>query len=237
MDTPHLSIIIPAYNEQDRIIPTLKEIFDFISNKNVDAEVIVVDDGSTDATRIRIEQAFPTLQNLTVHSLPKNRGKGYAVKTGMQMSKGASILFMDADSSTPITEYSKLEPLLQNHDIVIGSRIKDTNHDTRKPWYRKIITVVGRKVIHYLLIKNIKDTQCGFKLFRREVAMEIAKRQTIDRFGFDVEILIMAQKLNYRIAEVPVLWIHSTGSRFHPFWDTIRTAIEILKIKFITSFR
>jgi dolichyl-phosphate beta-glucosyltransferase len=233
--TPYLSIIIPAYNEKDRIIPTLNQVFNFISARNVHAEVIVVDDGSTDETRSHIEKAFPTVNYLSVYSLPKNRGKGYAVKTGIQKSRGQYILFMDADSSTPITEFSELEPLLQNHDIVIGSRIKDATHDMKKPWHRKVITAVGRKVIHNFLIKDIKDTQCGFKLFRREAALEIAEQQTIDRFGFDVEILILAQKRNYKIAEVPVVWVHSSGSRFHPFWDTLRTAWDILKIKFNTS--
>jgi dolichyl-phosphate beta-glucosyltransferase len=230
---PLFSIIIPVYNEENRIVPTLNEVFHFLKNRNIPAEVIIINDGSNDSTVEIIKKTFPAVVNLFIHSLPVNMGKGFAIKTGIEKSIGQVILFMDADSSTPITEFSKLEPYLKTYDIVIGSRIKDPAYerDSRKPWYRKVITYIGRKVIHYLIIKNINDTQCGFKLFRHDVAKELARRQTIHRFGFDVELLLEAQRLGYTIKEVPVQWQHSHGSRFHPFIDTIRTAWEIIKIK------
>lgn len=229
----YLSIIIPAYNEEKRLPGTLESIAEYLKQIDKEIEVIVVDDGSSDNTTKVAEKMKSDIKNLKVINYGENRGKGYAVKTGMLAAKGDYTLFMDADNATPITEIEKLWPFASGFEVVIGSRhLKTSNVVIKQPWYRILISRLGNFVIQALLIKGIKDTQCGFKLFSKKAAKEIYSRQKIDRWGFDMEILAIAQKiLGYKIKEVPVSWYNSPDSRLRPIRDGFRTLRELIKIK------
>ena len=228
-----LSIIIPAYNEEHRIKSTLLSISAFLKNEKINAEIIVVDDGSTDFTSRIVESQKNEIPNLTLISLPKNLGKGNAIKTGVMIASGELILMMDADNSTPINEYTKLKASLTNeYDIVIGSRyLKDSNVKIRQPFYRIAIGRLGNMLISIFLVKGIKDTQCGFKLFRHAAAKQIFSRQKIQRLGFDMEALAIAQLLNYKTKEIPINWFNSVETRLRPIHDTFGTLLELIRIK------
>lgn len=211
-----LSIIIPAYNEEKRLGKTLEEVRTFL--KNHDSEIIVVDDGSTDGT-----SAFSLI------SYPVNMGKGYAIKKGVEAAAGDLILFMDADNATPIGELEKL--LKVDADIVIGSRyLPESAIEKKQPLFRVLIGRLGNLIIRLLVVKNVKDTQCGFKLFKKNVAKELFSELQTDRFGFDIEILGRAQKKGYRIVEVPVTWLHNDNSRVRPIRDAFKTLADLIKI-------
>lgn len=228
-----LSVIIPAYNEQHRIKNTLLSIWNFFKNEKINAEIIVVDDGSTDETGRIVESQKDVIPNLTLIRLKKNLGKGNAIKTGVMASNGKLILMTDADNSTPINEYLKLkDALTDEYGIAIGSRYLKNGHiKIRQPFYRIIIGRLGNMLIRILLIKNIKDTQCGFKLFRHDVAKQIFFKQKIKRWGFDMEALVIAQLLNYKTKEIPVSWFNSTETRLRPIRDTFGTLLELIHIK------
>jgi len=229
----YLSVIIPAYNEEKRLPATLDSIAEYIKSVKKEIEVIVVVDGSQDNTKQVAEGYKNKITGLRVLDYGDNRGKGFAVKTGMLEAKGEYVLFMDADNATPLSEVEKLWPFVSGYEIVIGSRhLKDSNVVIKQPWYRILISRLGNFVIQALIIKDIKDTQCGFKLFTCKAAQEIFSRQQIDRWGFDMEILSIAQKvLGYKIKEVPVSWYNSAESRLRPVRDALRTLRELLKIK------
>jgi dolichyl-phosphate beta-glucosyltransferase len=227
-----LSIIIPAYNEEGRILATLKSIKDYLKKEQIKAEVIVVSDGSQDQTATLVQKMAKDWPNLKLIDLPTNYGKGYAVRHGIKVAQGERILFTDADNSTPISEYTKLKKYLSKAEVVIGSRHLETSKiKIAQSRYRQIISRIGNRIIEFFLIDNIKDTQCGFKLFSHKAAKDIFARQKILGFGFDMEILVIAQNLNYKIKEVPVNWYNSADSRFRPIKDTFRTFAELIIIK------
>ncbi len=230
-----LSAIIPAYNEEKNIKNTVERVYDFLIKTVGSFEVIIVDDGSRDSTASVIHTIQKKLPYITVVSLPKNRGKGYAVKTGVQHAQGEYILFLDADGSTPISELTKfLEAHGQGADIGIGSRYLARSAVTiKQPWQRVALGRFGNRLIQVMLLPGIKDTQCGFKTFRADVAKKIYSLQTIDRWGFDMEILALAKLLGYTIKEIPVSWHDTTNrkSRFRPFKDAHRTLKDLVKIK------
>ena len=229
-----LSIIVPAYNEENRIKPTLLSIFDYLEDQNLHTEVIVVNDGSSDKTSEVITKMQKKFNNLKLVELEKNQGKGCAVKSGVIASKGHLILFTDADNSTPIEELSKLLQAMSanNAEIAIGSRyLKKSKVHVRQPWYRVALGRLGNVLIRLFLIDGIRDTQCGFKLFKAEVAHEIFALQKIRRFAFDMEALIIADSLGYKITEVPVNWFNSSESRLRPILDSLRTLRDLVLIK------
>jgi len=229
-----LSIVIPAYNEENRIIDTLEKVDKYIKEKNINAEIIVVDDGSKDSTVNVVNNFIDNHKSVKLLSYSINKGKGYAVKTGVLDAKGSLILFTDADNSTPIEEFEKLSKIMNENqmDIVIGSRyLNNKSVEIRQPLYRIIIGRLGNILINFFLIDGIKDTQCGFKLFTEKSAKEIFQLQKIERFGFDMEALLLARKLGYEIKEVPVKWINSFDSRVRPIRDTINTLKELIYIK------
>ncbi len=228
-----LSIIVPAYNEENRIKSTLLNIFDYIEEKNINAEVIVVDDGSSDNTADIIINKQKKFLNLVLVSVAPNKGKGHAVKKGVESSRGELILITDADSSTPIEEYFKLEKAIkEGHDIAIGSRyLKDSNVKIKQPLSRIVIGRAGNMLIQLFIVSGIKDTQCGFKLFTHEAAKQIFVRQKIHRWGFDMEALAIAQLFGYKTAEIPVSWLNSTDTRLRPVRDALRTFTELIYIK------
>jgi dolichyl-phosphate beta-glucosyltransferase len=229
-----LSIIIPAYNEENRIKNTLLSINDYIKNTNLNAEIIVVDDGSKDKTMEIVDKYQKKIPNLYLVALSKNKGKGFAIKKGVEISKGKYILFTDADNSTPIEEHKNLMGKLRKMgtDIAIGSRyLANSNVKIKQPLYRVLLGRFGNLLIRVFLIDGIQDTQCGFKLFKYKAAKEIFSMQKIKRFGFDMEALVIAKSLGYKIVEVPVSWFNSPESRVRPIKDGLITLKDLMYIK------
>jgi dolichyl-phosphate beta-glucosyltransferase len=229
-----LSIIIPAYNEENRITHTLPIIKNFLEKKKMNAEIIVVNDGSSDSTKEVVEELKRTIPNLKLINLDRNHGKGFAVKKGIEANKGEYILFVDADNSTPIEEFEKLMNKMRESksNIAIGSRyLHDSNVRIKQPLYRIFLGRIGNTLTRLFLIDGIKDTQCGFKLFEHKVAQEIFSFQKIKRFAFDIEVLVVAKNLDYKIIEVPVSWFNSPESRIRPVKDALRTFKDLIHIK------
>ncbi len=227
------SIIIPAYNESTRIRPTLHEILRHVREMNWDAEILVVNDGSSDDT-VEVVREFGRLhpQVLLVEN-PGNRGKGYSVRNGMLHARGDLCLFTDADLSSPITEARKLFDAIENGaDVAIGSRwLRAELQTERQPLYRQAFGRIFNLALRMILGLSFADTQCGFKAFRRDAAQRIFPLQKIERWGFDPEILFLARRAGLRVEEVPVLWAHSEGTRLNPFRDGLRMFVEVLRIR------
>ena len=237
-----LSIIIPAYNEANRIGPTLDEVLRFLCAAPYRAEVIVVNDGSSDRTADVVSERVAAYReaghDLRLLTNTPNRGKGYSVRRGVSEARGAVILFTDADLSSPITEAPKLiEPILDNRaDVVFGSRaINRELIGVHQPAMREF----GGKVFNFFMQAitglRFKDTQCGFKAFRREAARPVFERQRIERFGFDPEVLYIARKHGGRLLEVPVVWNHAEGgelqSKLNYMRDSINMFTDLLRIR------
>jgi len=229
-----LSIVIPAYNEENRIKATLLMINDHIERNRLSAEIIVVSDGSKDSTNELVEVCKKTIKNLYLFSCKFNNGKGHAIKQGIQMSRGEYILFTDADNSTPIEEYGKLLHALKQNDVslAIGSRyLPDSDVKIKQSKWRILVGRMGNFLISIFLIDGIKDTQCGFKLFTHQAAKEIFSMQKVKRFGFDMEVLVVANLLGYKVVEVPVSWFNSSESRVRPIKDAFITLKDLFYIK------
>ncbi|MBM4402455.1 MAG: glycosyltransferase family 2 protein [Candidatus Cloacimonetes bacterium] len=231
----YLSIIIPAYNEEKRIGGTLTAISSFLAKKDFPSEIIVIDDGSTDATAAAVANFQFSIFNFQFLHHEKNLGKGAALKTGILASQGDFVLFADADGSTPIEELDKLLPYLskKDFDIAIGSRyIKGANIQIKQPWYRRILGRLGNLIIQLFLLPGITDTQCGFKLFKGDIARKLFSKLTIKRFGFDMEILYLAKRKGLKIVETPVTWLDSPRTRLRPIRDAAKTLSELMRIKY-----
>ena len=227
-----ISVIVPAYNEQKRIKKTLEAINDYFRDKPMTRQIIVVDDGSKDDTAGIARNLDAGIDNLTVTSYQPNRGKGYAIKTGVEASRGEYILFTDADNSTPIEEFEKFYPLLKNNEVVIGSRyVKGSNIVISQPWYRVLIGRFANMLIRIFILDGVTDTQCGFKAFQHKAAREIFSRIKVNRFGFDIEVLAIARLLTFSVREIPVSWFNAGESRVRPVKDAFRTFIELIYIK------
>lgn len=229
-----LSVIVPAYNEENRIVKTLNEISKFLSNNSEVSsyEILVIDDGSTDQTKEIVSKMIEEIPCLRLVSYKRNQGKGYAFKTGVLEASGEYILLTDADLSTPIDEYNNLKKHVEGYPIVIGSRyMKDSDVRKSQPKYRIFISRIANKFIQLFLITGILDTQCGFKLFEAKLIKTICHLQKINRFGFDMEILLIADNMDKKIKEVPVVWVDADGSKVRPVRDAIRTLKELTFIK------
>lgn len=228
-----VSIVIPAYNEARRIWVTLERIERYFSELAREFEIIVVDDGSTDGMA-SIVAAFQARYARPVRLLrnPENAGKGMSVRRGVLEAKGDLILFSDADLSTPIEEFSKLEERLSaGFDIAIGSRVlPESELIVRQPRYREWMGRVLIMLIRLISLTDVADSQCGFKLFSRPAAQAIFEAQVINRFGFDVEVLWLAKKLGFKVAEVPIRWINDSDTRVRPAIDSMRTLIDVFRI-------
>lgn len=227
------SFIIPAYNESGRIRPTLDEVLRYAGEQSWDAEILVVDDGSGDDTADVIREYAHAHPQILLVQNPGNRGKGYSVRNGMLHARGEICLFTDADLSSPITEAPKLfDAIRQGADVAIGSRwLRAELQTERQPLYRQAFGRIFNLLLRVILGLHFRDTQCGFKAFRREAAQRIFPLQRIERWGFDPEILYLARRLDLQVVEVPVLWAHSEGTRLHPFRDGLRMFGEVLRIR------
>jgi dolichyl-phosphate beta-glucosyltransferase len=237
MSKPYLSVVIPAFNEAERIGPTLRRTVAWLDAQELSAEILVVDDGSADATvevvrALAAELATRRVDVGVVESHP-NRGKGHVVKAGMLTARGRFRLFMDADDSTPIEELpTLLDRVALGADIAIGSRrAPGATMARRPPWYRRAWSRLANRVVQAGLLGGIHDTQCGFKLFTAEAAERIFARVITPGWGFDLEVLALARRMGYRIDEVPVRWTDDRRTRIRPIRDAIRITREFLRIR------
>jgi dolichyl-phosphate beta-glucosyltransferase len=230
---PDLSIVVPAYNEQGRLEPTLRAYLGYFRDCGRDVEVIVVDDGSTDATTPMVERLTAEFAELRLIRLAQNQGKGYAVRSGIVNARGRRILFADADGATPIGEIERLDAALDaGADLAIGSRaVASTEVHVRTRLHRRVIGRIFHLLVRLTGVRGISDTQCGFKLFRGAVAHVLFSRMRTSGFSFDVEVLMMARLCGHRIAEVPVNWTHQPGSRVNLVTDSVRMAGDLVRIR------
>jgi len=227
------SIVIPAYNEAARIAPTLEKVLAHAAHQGWQAEVIVVNDGSRDNTAEIIRDWARRNPAVKLVENPGNRGKGYSVRNGMLHAQGDILLFSDADLSSPIYEAGKLFAALENGaDVAIGSRWMNSALQTeRQPLHRQLFGRIFNLALRIVLNLKQKDTQCGFKAFTRRAADAIFPRQRIERWGFDPELLFLANQLGCKVAEVPVEWAHDERSKINPVQDGIKMFFEVLRVR------
>ena len=234
MASPQLSIVIPAYNESARIERTLQRVMECIQHRGWDAEVLVVDDGSLDRTVEIVRDWMEREPQLYLVQNDGNRGKGYSVRNGLLQASGEVVMFTDADLSAPMEEAERLmEAIAAGADVAIGSRWLDRARQTlHQPLYRRFFGRCFNWVTRTVMGLPFKDTQCGFKAFKRSAAQVIFRLQRIERWGFDPEILFIASKLGYTIREVPVTWGHDERSRMSYLRDGLKMLEEIAAIRF-----
>ena len=239
-----LTIVIPAYNESKRIIHSLADIDNYISKNSLTLlfEVIVVDDGSLDNTKDVvnnwIQKQCKNKNSFKVISYPLNRGKGYAIKEGFLKASGNLVLYTDADGASPICEAEKLVHWINNgFDIACGSRIlKDENTKVSMSFKRRFVGLVFHLILKLCNLANLRDTQCGFKLFKSQAAKKLANSQQCFNYSFDIEYLFLAKKFGYKIKEVPINWYHVEGSKINLIRDSLKMFIEVLKIRFVYKY-
>ncbi|HEU5452165.1 MAG TPA: dolichyl-phosphate beta-glucosyltransferase [Terriglobales bacterium] len=230
------SLIIPAYNESARISATLEKVLDYVRQQAWSAEVLVVNDGSTDNTAELVRHFAAAHPAVRLIENPENRGKGYSVRHGVLHATGDIVLFSDADLSSPIEEAPKLlRAIAAGADVAIGSRWLETKLQTeRQPILRQIAGRMYNLLLRVILRLKYEDTQCGFKAFTREAAQAVFPLQRIERWGFDPEILFLARKKGLKTAEVPVAWAHDDRSKINPVVDGIRMFGEMLKVRWLS---
>ena len=229
-----LSIIIPAFNEEQRLPKTLETIRAYLKSRSLRAEVLVVDDGSIDTTAKVVELSRTCFPELQLISNERNRGKGFSVRRGMLEARGEIALFTDADLSAPIEEADKLIAVLRDptYDGAIGSRALDRGLiEIHQSAFREGAGIFFNRLVRWLTGVPFQDTQCGFKAFRRERIRPIFEQQRTEGFGFDPEILLLAQREGLRIAEVPVRWAHNPATKVNMFSDSVRMCVDLLAIR------
>lgn len=224
---PRYSIVIPAFNERARILATLDAVVSCVRASGWRAEVIVVNDGSTDETAEMVRKYMRSAPEVKLMENPSNRGKGYSVRNGLVHAQGEIVMFTDADLSAPIEEAERLfAAIAEGADIAIGSRWLATSRQThRQPLYRQFFGRCFNALTRAVMRLPYADTQCGFKAFTREAAQTVFQLQTIERWGFDPEILFIARKRGYKVKEVPVSWAHDARSRI----SYLRDGLQMLK--------
>jgi Glycosyltransferases involved in cell wall biogenesis len=229
---PYLSVIVPAYNEEKSIEQTLKSINSYLSRQSYLYEVIVVNDGSRDRTAYFVSRLISELSYLRLIDNKENRGKGWAVRQGMLSSKGRIRLFMDADNSTSVDQIERMIPCFEEgFDVVMGSRrVEGAVIAVHQSWLRENIGQVFNLIVRFIHGIPIKDTQAGFKAFSSAAAEKIFPRQTISRWAFDVELLVICQKLGLRVKQVPIVWRNDPRSLVKSR-DMIKMLFELLKVK------
>ncbi len=230
---PQYSIVFPAYNESERITRSLDQVLNFIAAQRWDAEVLVVNDGSRDNTAEIVRRYAALHPAIRLIENPGNRGKGYSVRNGVLNAAGEFILFSDADLSSPIHEAVKLfDALRDDAEVAIGSRwLNPALMTERQSIFRQLVGRVFNLLNRVILGLKFKDTQCGMKAFTRRAAHDIFPRQTIERWGFDPEILFITRKLGYKTLEIGVEWAHDDRSKINPVIDGAKMFIEMLQIR------
>ena len=228
-----LSVIVPAYNEEARLEQPLLQVSDYFRARGRRVELIAVDDGSRDGTSALVRRLADRLPELRLIRLPANRGKGYAVRTGVVNARGRRVLFSDADGATPIAEVERLDAALDGGaDVAIGSRgMASDQVRVQARLYRRVLGRSFHLLVRMLTVRGFSDTQCGFKLFTAAAAHDLFSRMRMDRYSFDVEVLLMAQLRGYRVDEVPVNWAHQPGSRVNLVTDSARMAADLFVIR------
>jgi dolichyl-phosphate beta-glucosyltransferase len=228
---PQLSVVIPAYNEQSRLPATLAAVHGYLAQRAITFEILVVDDGSHDDTAEVVQSFANDHNNVRLLSYQPNQGKGHAIRTGILSAKGDLMLIDDADGSSPIEEIERLERAITGGaDIAIGSRAKpDTTREVKALAYRKFIGNTFNMIVQ-LLLPGIYDTQCGFKLFKADVARDIFAASAINGYGFDVEVLHIAKVRGYEIAEIGINWHNVEGSKVNVLVDSPKMFIDVLKV-------
>lgn len=230
----HLSVVIPAFEEVARIGQTLEQVRAYLDDQEFDSEVVVVVDGGRDGTLTLVKAAMTGWPALRVLESDVNRGKGYSVRRGMLEACGRYLLFSDADLSTPIAEVERLIAALEvGADIAIGSRtLAGSDVRVSQAWWRRSMGRMFNQIVRRVAVSGIRDTQCGFKCFRRDAARRLFALQRIRRFAFDVELLWLARRLGYRVAEVPVIWVNNASSRVNPVTDSFWMLVDLARLRY-----
>jgi dolichyl-phosphate beta-glucosyltransferase len=235
-DTVDVSMVIPAYNEEKRLVATLLSVMEYFDRRGLSYEIIVVDDGSSDATAEIVRELGKRFEPIRLIRLPRNMGKGAAVRTGIRNATGQHVIYNDADGATPVSELDRLLPIIRDGaDLAIGSRAL---HSPETRVERKLRRFVAGRIFAFLVnavvVPGIADTQCGFRIFRKDVAQRIFEIQQLDGFAFDVEVLRIAWLLGYRISEVPVNWTDIRGSKVNLLRDSWRMFRDIFRVRYST---
>ena len=228
-----LSVVVPCYNEEQRLPRTVEQIERYLDTKNTPYELILVDDGSADGTRQVMDAAAVGHNGVRVEALPQNRGKGRALAVGVAAAKGDEILLTDADLSTPIEELDKLQAALSNGaGVAIASRaLRDSRVEVSQPLYRVLMGKAFNLIVQVVLLPGIWDTQCGFKLFRADVAHQVFAGLSTDGFGYDPEVLYRARKHGVKIAEVPVVWRNSAPTKVSPISSSLDMLRHVIRVR------
>jgi dolichyl-phosphate beta-glucosyltransferase len=229
-----LSIVVPAYNEAERLPASLEAMCAWADRSGMDVEIIVADDGSSDDTAALVRRFADADARVKLERLERNRGKGGAVKAGVARAVGRWILITDADLSTPIEEVERLAAaaVARAVPIAIGSRdVAESRIEIHQPWYREAMGRTFNRIVQAVAVPGIADTQCGFKLLRADVAKELFARLTVDGFAFDVELLMLASRLGHAIVEVGVRWRNDDRSRVHPIRDSARMFVDVVRLR------
>ncbi len=229
----HLSIVIPAYNEEKRIPGTLRKVLDYLEDKGYCSEIIIVDDGSTDRTCEVSLRMLTDSVPIRIHANSSNKGKGSAIRKGMLAAKGEYVLFMDADMSTPIDELDRImTQFREGYDIVIGSRkMPGVIINVHQPKYREIMGKMFSCLSRIMTVRSVHDFTCGFKCFRRACIKKIFSRHRLNGWGYDTEILFIAHTLGFSIKEISVTWSDSSDSKVRLWKDVVRSALDLIRIR------
>ena len=230
---PFLSIVVPAYNEEKRLVASLMKIASYLDASETDAEILVVDDGSKDRTAEVAAKALEGRRGRVVKN-GENRGKGYSVRHGVLEARGRFVLLTDADLSTPIEEHAKLAAVIRDRDldVVIGSRaLPDSDVQVRQGWLRQTMGRSFNTIIRAMTGLPFRDTQCGFKLMDRERVMPLFEKMVVDGFAFDVELLFLCARFGLLVADVPVTWRNATDSKVSIVGDPLKMIADVLKVR------
>ena len=229
-----LSVVVPCYNEEQRLPRTVEQIERYLDAGNAPYELILVDDGSSDGTRHVMDAAAAGHDGVRIELLPHNRGKGRALAVGVAAAKGDEILLTDADLSTPIEELDKLQAALRNGaGVAIASRaLRGSRVEISQPLYRVLMGKAFNLIVQVVLLPGIWDTQCGFKLFRADVARQVFAGLSTDGFGYDPEVLYRARKRGVKIAEVPVVWRNSAPTKVSPISSSFDMLRHVIRVRF-----